>query len=102
MTTGQCHCWMAGVHSQPSSVTSYQGLAMSTIMICCEKKLQEQKTVVVTEEDRVNHGRTAQRNGQASHCRPFYALQMTEVDEKPTNIAEYLSEHQVLGITEFQ
>ena len=33
--------------------------------------------IVVAEEDRVNHGRTTARSGQASHCRRFYASQRT-------------------------
>ena len=36
--------------------------------------------IVVAEEDRVNHGGTTSRNGQASHCRRCCASQITEVD----------------------
>ena len=37
--------------------------------------------VVVAEEDLISHGRTTPRNGQASRCRHYCALRMTEVGE---------------------
>ena len=53
---------------QSSSITSYHGLAMSAVMICCHK------------EDSVNPGRIKIRTGLASRCRHCCASQMTEVD----------------------
>ena len=40
--------------------------------------------VVVAEEDHVNHGRTTSVNGQASYCRRYCALHMTEVGVSPS------------------
>ena len=66
--------------NRQSSVASYHGSVKSAVMVCCWKSYyREQRMVVVEEEDRVNHGRTALRNGQASWCRHCCASGMTEV-----------------------
>ena len=41
---------------------------------------RERKMVVVAEEDRVNHGGTTSRNGQASHCHRCCVSQTIEVE----------------------
>ena len=61
---------------QPSSVTSYHGLAMYAVMIRCQKPYYwEQQMVVVVQEDHINRGRTTTRNAWpvtvvvVAHCR---------------------------------
>ena len=76
-----------------SGITSYHGLAMSTIFIRCRKSYnKEQWMVVITEEDHVNHGRTPLRNGQASWCHHCCTSWMTEFDgqsSQQTLLSEY-------------
>ena len=40
---------------------------------------------VVTEDDHVNHGKTASRSGQTSHCRRCYASRTSETDGSPSS-----------------
>ena len=49
--------------------------------------------VVVAEEDRLNHGGTTSRNGQASHSRRCFPSQTTEVDERPLGGGRCLSDY---------
>ena len=53
---------------------------------------------VVAEEDRVNHGRTASSNEQASHCRRCCASQTTEIDGRPSQRRRLLSTQRRLGV----
>ena len=64
-----------------SSVASYHGLALSVVMIRCQRAYdQEQRMVVIAQEDLINHRSTTSRNGQASRCRHCCASRMTEVN----------------------
>ena len=65
--------YVGSFHYQPSSVASCHGSAMSNVMIRYLKSnnKEQQLMVVVSEEDRVNHGRITLWNVQASrfhHC----------------------------------
>ena len=75
-----------------SSAASYHGSAMYVVIIrYLRSYYKEQWTVVVAEEDLVNHGRKTARNGQASRCRHCCSSRMTEVDGQ-SSLQMHLSE----------
>ena len=89
-------------YCQLPSVTSCHCSAMSVIMICCRRwYYKEQRMVIVTEKDLINHGRTTARNGKASRCHHCCAPQMTEVDRQSSqwmHLSEYLNDAWTLWV----
>ena len=66
---------------QPSGVAGCHGLAMSVVMIHCQRSYYKEQWILgVADEDCVNRGRTTSKNGQANRCRHCCASWMTEAD----------------------
>ena len=92
-------------YCQLSNVERYHGSAMSLIMILCRNSYyKEQWMVVVTDEDRINHGRTTLMNGQASRrrhcCASWWTTEVVGQPSQRRNLSEYPQRR--LGVTGFR